>query len=193
MDARELYGGAIRASIPKPFLDVSDVRPIPDHQEMFSEVETDRSVIIELMSSPDNFPVETMAAQHWAELANVNDAAQVTLDTPTTSLSSADLPGFSQMKDIEWTASWCAGKQVVSKYKNEDNAANTVMLYLACLRLPKYETDLLVSLNDPVYIHQDSSSAGVIDPNAFAAKGDGLELFRAIVSSIQVVDFSLFG
>mmetsp|Transcript_14116 Transcript_14116/g.21966 ORF Transcript_14116/g.21966 Transcript_14116/m.21966 type:complete len:196 (-) Transcript_14116:551-1138(-) len=190
---RQLFGGAICAAVPKQFIDVSDFRPIPDHQEMFSEVETDRSVIIELMSTPENFSVDTMAASHWAELANVNEASSVTLDTPNTRLSPADLPGFAGMEGVEWQASWCCGKQLVSKYKNEGNAPNTVMLYLACLRLPKFETDLLVTLNDPIHIHQDSSSAAVIDPQAFQAKGDGKELFRSIVASVRVLDFSLFG
>ena len=239
METRELYGGAIRASIPKQFLDISDIRPIPDHQEMFSEVETgllfvfvcvclclfvcvcvcvlccavlcsvcvmfvfvfvfvslclslshhspsslpllspslslssplsppsplpDRSVIIELMSTPENFPLNSMATQHWAELANVNEAENVNFLKENTVLGAEELVGCGKMggEGGEWKASWCVGKQVVSKYRGEAGKENVVMVYLLCLRLLKFETDLLVTLNDPVFIHEDSSSAGLL-------------------------------
>lgn len=31
---RELYGGAVTMGIPDAFMDVSDFRPVPDHQEV---------------------------------------------------------------------------------------------------------------------------------------------------------------
>lgn len=34
MSERLLFGSAIRASIPSRFQDVSDFRPVPDHQEV---------------------------------------------------------------------------------------------------------------------------------------------------------------
>jgi hypothetical protein len=47
--ARELFGGAIRISVPPRFEDVSGVRQIPDNQEVFVCQESDQSIIIEIL------------------------------------------------------------------------------------------------------------------------------------------------
>jgi hypothetical protein len=45
----ELFGGAIRiASLPSRFKDLSDFRQVPDHQEVFSDPESDQTVIVEI-------------------------------------------------------------------------------------------------------------------------------------------------
>jgi hypothetical protein len=39
----ELYGGAITTQFPERFVDVSDFRPVPDHQEVRSDEMTETS------------------------------------------------------------------------------------------------------------------------------------------------------
>ncbi len=38
MITRALFGGAIEMNLPQRFVDVSDYRPVPDHQEVHSSV-----------------------------------------------------------------------------------------------------------------------------------------------------------
>nr|KAF6305459.1 RAN guanine nucleotide release factor [Pipistrellus kuhlii] len=44
-----LFGGAFSATLPVGAIDVSDLRPIPDNQEVFCHRVTDQSLIVELL------------------------------------------------------------------------------------------------------------------------------------------------
>ncbi|XP_031209892.1 ran guanine nucleotide release factor-like [Mastomys coucha] len=44
-----LFGGAFSAILPSGAIDVSDLRPVPDNQEVFCHPVTDQSLIIELL------------------------------------------------------------------------------------------------------------------------------------------------
>jgi len=46
----ELYGGAFSLTVPERFVDISDYRPIPDHQEVYIDPDLDQSIIVELNS-----------------------------------------------------------------------------------------------------------------------------------------------
>jgi hypothetical protein len=47
LQRRNLYGGAITLDIPARFKDVSALREIPDNQEVFVDIDTDQSFILE--------------------------------------------------------------------------------------------------------------------------------------------------
>jgi Ran-interacting Mog1 protein len=52
---RDLYGGAITAQLPTDFLDASDLRQVPDHQEVYLSPRTLTSAVLEInqyISSP---------------------------------------------------------------------------------------------------------------------------------------------
>lgn len=46
---QELYGGAMAIKIPEGYDDVSNIRVVPDHQEVFVEKDWINSLIIELL------------------------------------------------------------------------------------------------------------------------------------------------
>ncbi|KAK8658274.1 hypothetical protein V6N13_036485 [Hibiscus sabdariffa] len=49
LSERPLFGGAISASFPLRFRDVSNIRQVPDHQEVFVDPACDESLIFELL------------------------------------------------------------------------------------------------------------------------------------------------
>lgn len=49
LQPRNCFGGAIDLSLPSRFIDVSDFRPIPDNQEVFTDADLDQSLIIEIV------------------------------------------------------------------------------------------------------------------------------------------------
>lgn len=60
------------------------------------------------------------------------------------------------------------------------------------LRLERVATDLLLTLNTPVFIHERSASA----EHAGAGHRDGAgayEILRRVLGSLNVVDWGLFG
>ncbi|PKC05310.1 Ran-interacting Mog1 protein [Rhizophagus irregularis] len=46
---KELFGGSISMYIPPSFEDISNVRNVPDNQEVFADVNTDQSIIVEIL------------------------------------------------------------------------------------------------------------------------------------------------
>ncbi|KAK5267089.1 hypothetical protein LTR99_005951 [Exophiala xenobiotica] len=62
---RELYGGAIAVELPTEFIDSSDIRQIPDHQEVFLSPTTLTSIIFELNDyvQPQPLPAATQQPQ----------------------------------------------------------------------------------------------------------------------------------
>ncbi|CAB1315853.1 unnamed protein product [Coregonus sp. 'balchen'] len=46
---RPLFGGALSATIPHSAKDISELREIPDNQEVFAHDHTDQSIIVELL------------------------------------------------------------------------------------------------------------------------------------------------
>lgn len=73
----ELYGGACQISIPQRFIDVSNMRQVPDHQEVFAcGAHTDQSIIVEIVELSADVPDDEIAAFHFNELAQVNQSIQ---------------------------------------------------------------------------------------------------------------------
>ncbi|KAK5057552.1 hypothetical protein LTR84_011552 [Exophiala bonariae] len=84
---RELYGGAITVELPTDLIDSSDIRQIPDHQEVFLSRETLTSIIIEInnyVEAPDPITTETTTTTTASGIT--------TTSTTTTVFSEADLP-----------------------------------------------------------------------------------------------------
>lgn len=50
---RSLFGGAITCPISTRFQDVSNLRPVPDHQECFADGDADRSFVFEIVVRAD--------------------------------------------------------------------------------------------------------------------------------------------
>ncbi len=66
-------------------------------------------------------------------------------------------------------------------------------LYLAVIRLPAIQTDLLVTFNEPAALNPASSSSRHIDATAnqsFAA--ESLQLFQNLIRTLEVRDTSIF-
>jgi len=79
------------------------------------------------------------------------------------------------------------GQQVISKFN--EVAANVVNMYIWILRLPNVKCDIMVTLNDPIAINPQSSSANTVSVNDFQTN---IALFQNMISSFQVLDWNLF-
>ena len=71
----ELWGGAMTCSLPEVFKDLSLVKPVPDHQEMWFWADTGTLVILELCQEVEGQEASDISRQHWVEIAMVNDSA----------------------------------------------------------------------------------------------------------------------
>lgn len=180
---RELYGGAISCAMPKRFVDVSDFRQIPNHQEVWADADTDQSIIIELNSLDEEISDEEAAAHYQRDLGEANEA--LSLDVLQTGIiPNEDMPGF----DADIHKSFCITNQRISKFKESADKANVVQIYLCVLRLRRVTTDLLLSFNVPLQFAAGSSSEG----RSIMQSEENLAVIRGVLKTLQIKDWGLF-
>ena len=56
----DLFGGAITANIPTSFADVSDIRQVPDHQEVWLDKNGFTSIVIDILERVDQPDVDAL-------------------------------------------------------------------------------------------------------------------------------------
>jgi hypothetical protein len=85
--------------------------------------------------------------------------------------------------------SFIISTQLISKFKESVDKANTVQIYLAVLRLRRVGTDVLVSFNVPLQFGAGSSSAG----RSIMASEENRAVIEGMLKSMQIKDWGLFG
>mmetsp|Transcript_5567 Transcript_5567/g.16614 ORF Transcript_5567/g.16614 Transcript_5567/m.16614 type:complete len:196 (+) Transcript_5567:85-672(+) len=183
-----LFGGALHIHVPKEFDDISSVREVPDNQEVYADAATDRSIIIEVLEAVECGDQDA-ARWHFHNLAEEMQVLNEDL-VEATSIG----PDTSTLTNRSGTVGSIAlGRVAVAKYRDSAEKANVVNLFVACFRIKDVATDLLISLNDPIFIHNESSSA---KEGAVVMTGDNLQvkadMFKSIVSSLRIDDYTLF-
>ncbi|CDR96214.1 hypothetical protein BBBOND_0301190 [Babesia bigemina] len=185
---RRLYGGSIVCGIPQTFQDLSDLLPVPDHQEVFinyrSAVEKDKNRVVartsecvlsfEILEYEETGDDEIRARHLFHELASWNEAdrsSTITIETVKT----PDSIGVENCKAIILVGTMDVTKS--SRVPQDDVRHVSVFLYV--LRLREYRCDILVSYNFPLDDTDDE----------YATQ---LTMFKDITHSIQIIDDKLF-
>ncbi|XP_034531867.1 ran guanine nucleotide release factor [Notolabrus celidotus] len=183
--AHPLFGGALSAVLPHSTVDTSELREIPDNQEVFAHAHTDQSLIVEVVEYQAQVADQDAARYHFEDIAGSNKASE---------------PGGFQVTDVvplsqselalsDCSSAWMlTGTQCVSKFNEE--AKNTVTLHLSVFRLPQFSTDLLISFNDPQSISPASSSAA---SSGTHREPWTLQDFQRLVQTLTLHDPGLFG
>ncbi|XLR04050.1 hypothetical protein HN51_058875 [Arachis hypogaea] len=68
------FGGKLSSLFPHRFQDVSDIRQVPDHQEVFADATRDESLIFELLEYKHDVADNGSAVWFLQDLANEQDA-----------------------------------------------------------------------------------------------------------------------
>lgn len=183
----------------------SRFRDVPDNQEVWADVATDRSVIIELLELAEDVPDEAIASHVFETLAESNDAGAAGLHAPaavsvldTAIACPALCASLARAGAPPCYAAIMQGTQHVSKFKEEER--NVVGVWLAVLRLRGVGTDLVLSLNAPLALAPHSSSRAAVSEGVVTAEGlvqpvviaDSTAVMNAMLASIEVLDWSLF-
>jgi hypothetical protein len=71
----DLWGGAMTCVLPEVFKDISLLKPVPDHQEMWFWGDTGTLVLLELCQEVEGHDPADISRMHWVEIAMVNDSA----------------------------------------------------------------------------------------------------------------------
>ena len=181
---RNLFGGAFQISLPSQFIDLSNFRLVPDHQEVWSDAHRDQSIIVELVEFVEGEKDGDAAKYHF------NDIAETSNSMETKIVSSGVFASNTLSVATKYHCSWTFGTQKVSKGRDGTKKANVIALYLVLIRLKQYGTDLLISFNAPIRIHEESQAKSA--KNAVQSPEVSLQLFKQIVSTFNIKDLSIF-
>eukprot|EP01064_Diplonema_japonicum_P032119 TRINITY_DN5973_c0_g1_i1.p2 TRINITY_DN5973_c0_g1~~TRINITY_DN5973_c0_g1_i1.p2 ORF type:complete len:184 (+),score=49.06 TRINITY_DN5973_c0_g1_i1:42-593(+) len=179
--AQQMYGGAMEVVLPESFIDTSKFREVPDHQEVWADMDTNQSMILEVLDVIAGKNGTELAKFHFEEIGRANGCAANEMRVEQiTELSAAELPNFANAT----TRVLIRGEQQAAKFK--ETVKNTVAVEVLVLRLPPpADTDLLLSINTPTVVDPSSTEASA--PKASASP------FSSICSSLVIKDYGLFG
>ncbi|XP_055818655.1 uncharacterized protein LOC129887550 [Solanum dulcamara] len=192
---RPLFGGTISTTFPLRFQDVSNVRQVPDHQEVFVDPGRDESLIIELLDMKVDVADNGSANWFLQDLANEQEAEGTTITEQSAAVFEAPELLYRNMPAVITTA---VAQMAVSKGRQGREAQNLVKVYLANIRLKEVGTDVLITAYEPLVINRLSESAtavgaGMAVPAAQSGVMPMAEVFKLAVSSFKVHNWSLFG
>eukprot|EP00752_Nemacystus_decipiens_P003955 g3621.t1 len=164
---RKLFGGAMECLLPSAYVDVSDIRQVPDHQEAFVSREDGVSVVIEVLSFETEIPTDPdgkdsggASARHFFDdLASANGASISTVDF-CEDMTDSIMPNLST-----YAKAALVGRQTVAKFR-EDGPPEAVRLFLVNVRLPNVGTDLLITVNVP-YPDEDAAARSMASAECF--------------------------
>jgi len=184
----QFFGGAITSKVPISFEDVSVVRQVPDHQEVYVDRESEMSLIVELLNYEENVGDESCAMYYFEDLAKCNEAQNSTVDRNEISKSGNNLLALNH----PCVSCTLLGRQTVTKLNQESGTtADIVQIMLLVIRLPEVTTDMLVSLNIPI-----GKKLKKDDKNLSTSSDDIVEkanrIMESILGSIKIVNWALF-
>ncbi|KAL3629054.1 hypothetical protein CASFOL_027115 [Castilleja foliolosa] len=184
---RNLFGGAIVSNFPLRFEDVSNIRQVPDHQEVFVDPTRDESLIFELLDLKTDVADHGSATWFLQDLANEQDAE----GTMVLEQSGVFEAGGLRLRNNPAIINTAVGQMAISKGRQGREAQKLVKVYLANLRLKDAATDVLVT--GPLSESAATVGAGLAVPAAQSGRLPMAEVFKSAVSSFKVNDWSLFG
>jgi hypothetical protein len=179
-EKRQLFGGAITMSIPKTFEDISKLRQVPDNQEVFIDMHSDMSLIVEILGYDDEVCDKNIGAHYFADLAQCNDATDSNIESNVIVEDATFIPltpNRAAVLAVHGTQSVCKKLQ-----ENSDVTSEQVKIILIILRMPDVGTDFLVSLNYPLTPRE--TSGGSLTPSD--------DLMKSTLNTLHVEDWSLF-
>ncbi|KAG0148606.1 hypothetical protein CROQUDRAFT_90105 [Cronartium quercuum f. sp. fusiforme G11] len=194
----DLFGGTIKINLPNFLLDVSQIRQVPDSQEVFilksthqfNHINTELSIIIEVLQKISNSnDLMTSIRLHFDSLAHDNSAQSSTVLNTSGPAVSEILPEPSQTA-IRPTPQpiLLEGIQTVSKFNRPASEADEVHIWMALWTLDGVGngglgTDLVLTINLP---QADSNSSQTV------AIQQTTEIFQQAATSLKIIDWNLF-
>jgi hypothetical protein len=184
----QLYGGAITALIPTMMQDASDIRQVPDHQEVFLDKGSNNSLIIEILESTahrDLVNSKDRIILHWNDILEANQCAKSQL------LSEAEEHTSKSGAIGDFKVQTVTGVQAISKFNRNDY--DVVLVFMGALLWDKFETDLVVTFHCVLEENvSDLSNFDRIVNKAKELKEQQRNVFRKVLQSIELKDASLF-
>lgn len=178
---KDLFGGSITSEVPTSWRDVSDVRQVPDNQEVFQSTEG-ACLIIEVVEYQKQVLDEDAAAFFFNDLAETNGEEAVQSSRFDRAPKLADERLVPRLRNATNPVRVCvgAGVQKVSKGGNGQTQSETwIDVELCAVRLKHVTTDLVITLSTP--------SQQPVQPRSSYS-----DVFLRVLSTLEIKDWGLF-
>ncbi|KAJ3511681.1 hypothetical protein NLJ89_g3954 [Agrocybe chaxingu] len=172
---RDLFGGAITVRTAPDLVDASDLRQVPDTQEVFMYPDSSVSIIVEILQQVESSNLDDAIRFHFDSLAHDNSARSIRVERIFT------IPN--DRGDNTPSATILHGAQSVPKFNQ--SVPDQVNIYMALFRVQGKSVDLVVTFNVPT----SSVDGGAVN-NAGVERAEAD--FNQFVRSLRIVDFGLF-
>ena len=200
-----LYGGAITASIPTSYLDVSTIREVPSTQELHLSRTGLTSVLIDLLTyiecPPATSPTDLAALEyHFSDIVSADtDTLAVHSTTPIKIPHLPNVPAYSAV----------ATSTPKRRRESDGREAAFTVLLVTLVRLKAMATDVVVTVNVPHvrWVTESGKGEGEIGNwdgreielgkgsemgSSGALVQEGLEVRDRLLESLRVIDYGLF-
>ena len=186
-----LFGGSITVLLPATFDDISTIRQVPDHQEVFVDRESEISFIVELVNYNGDVTDNNAPKFYFTDLAECNEAKNATIDSASVVRDPQFIPHVTDQSCVKCVVT---GRQTVTKFRSEDAPLETVQIVLIVVRLPHVGTDMLVTMNVPSSATQQPITADRICPSAdiLGETCPAAKIMSAALNSLNIKNWSLF-
>ncbi|CAD6563780.1 MAG: hypothetical protein TREMPRED_001376 [Tremellales sp. Tagirdzhanova-0007] len=199
--SRPLFGGTISLDLPTDYIDASDLRQIPDNQEVFISSRTETSLVVEVLSMVEDGLASTDLWEalkfHFHSIAHDNASLNSTILTPN---PTQPIPSFPSETFTTPSPITLTGTQSIHKFSHdpsgaprdghEDDSPDTVWMAVALWRCwhegtehgRRKKADLVLGINVNL-----SAEGGDEE------RKDVEEWWMKMVGSLRILDWGLFG
>ncbi|KAG6813607.1 hypothetical protein H0H92_009224 [Tricholoma furcatifolium] len=172
---RDLFGGAIITQTIPNLVDASNIRQVPDNQEVFLYPNSSISIIVEILQRVEPSESHDAIKFHFDSLAHDNDAVSSTVQTVSV------IPN--DRGDSTPSAIVLSGTQQVPKFNRQD--PDELHVFMALYRVADKDIDLVVTFNVPT----KTGDGGAVSPQDLTV---AQEHFNTFATNLQIVDYGLF-
>ncbi|WWC72239.1 uncharacterized protein I206_106201 [Kwoniella pini CBS 10737] len=208
LTARPLFGGAISLDLPENYIDASDLRQIPDNQEVFLSSTSDTAIVLEVLGMVEDGLASTDLWEavkfHFSSIAHDNASLESKIITLPPSEPIKFNPSSNSLEEIKTpNPIILSGTQLIHKFSHNSNGLpreghendlpDKVWIGISLWRIwiqdeikkTKKKADLVLSIN-----------VNLSDKNGNGEKErENIEswFFNKCVKSLKIEDFNLFG
>ncbi|KAJ3575998.1 hypothetical protein NP233_g727 [Leucocoprinus birnbaumii] len=168
---RDLFGGAITAMTPAELVDASDLRQVPDNQEVFMYDRNSVSIIVEVLQAVNASEADKAIRFHFDSLAHDNSAEK-------SEVQQVDIIPNAR-GDTTPPAIILQGTQFVHKFNRQE--VDTVKILMALYRVQDKNVDLVVTFNVPLV-----AEAGAVSEADMLQVTHDFHEFRPVTKDCQL-------
>jgi len=186
-----LFGGALIVDLPSSFADVSTIRQVPDHQEVYLDKDGFTSIIFDITERV-GLPGSSPAIDGAALTTHLEDI--VDSDTDTVKVWSTSNTQFSKLPEGTPAYTLIATQTPpLSPTSSTASAPDFTAIVLNLIRLEKESTDILITINVP-HIRGEYSEEDVDLQLGKQGRliSDAVEFAARIWETFKIKDWGLF-